>query len=241
MLINIIRTLANEPQLCMLVVLAYLIAITVAIVVHEFSHGIVAYWCGDMTAKYQKRLTLNPIKHFDIVGFLMMIVVGFGWAKPVPIDPRNFRDYKKGMIGVSLAGVAANFIMAIIGAVILGIFLLLTKDASIIMYSAGYYAYMFFRYLLLYGIVFNLTLMAFNLLPLYPLDGFRLVETLAKPNNRYVNFMYRYGNFVLLGVLLFSTVVGQFAPYLDIFGMYINAIINLMRIIFTAIFGFPVF
>lgn len=239
MLITLIRSFANRPQLCFVVVMAYLIAIMTAIILHEFAHGIVAYWNGDMTAKYAKRLTLNPIKHFDIIGFLMMIVVGFGWAKPVPIDNRNFKDYKKGMLTVSLAGVVTNFILAIINAIILGVFLLLTKDILFTQYNFAFYAYAFFRYLLLYSVIFNLTLMAFNLLPLFPLDGFRVVETLAKPNNRYVDFMYRYGNFVLLGLLLVSTFVGQFVPYLDIFGMYINSIIKLVSLIFSAM-GIPI-
>ncbi|MEG1608511.1 MAG: site-2 protease family protein [Clostridia bacterium] len=239
MLITLIRTFASTPQLCFVVIMSYLIAIMSAIILHEFAHGMVAYWNGDMTAKYEKRLTLNPIKHFDIIGFLMMIIVGFGWAKPVPIDPRNFRDYKKGMITVSLAGVITNFILAIVGAIILGVFILLTKDVVFVTYNFAFYSYAFFRYLLLYSVIFNLTLMAFNILPLFPLDGFRVVETLAKPNNRYVDFMYKYGNFVLLGLLLVSTFLGQFAPYLDIFGMYINSIVKLVSIIFSAM-GIPI-
>lgn len=241
MLITLILTLKDQPLLCFVAIIAYLIAIMTAIIMHEYAHGIVAYWNGDMTAKFAGRLSLNPVKHFDPIGFLMMIIIGFGWAKPVPIDPRNFKDYKKGMITVSLAGVICNFIMAIIFAVILGFILLATKNVQFVSYNFAFYIYMFFRYLMLYLIVFNLTLMAFNLLPLYPLDGFRLVETLAKPNNRYVDFMYRYGNFVLLGVLVISQVLGRISPYLDIFGMYINLVVDLMSKMFNAIFGMTIF
>ena len=79
--------------------------------------------------------------------------------------------------------------------------------------------------------------MAFNLIPVYPLDGFRLVETLAKPDNRYVAFNYRYGSFLLLGLLVLSTVLGYISPYLDVLGLYMNAIVSMLNSIFNAIFG----
>lgn len=93
--------------------LAYLLSIYFAIVLHEVSHGFIAYRNGDPTAKEAGRLTLNPLRHFDVMGVVMMLLVGLGWAKPVPIDPRNFRRYKRGMVQVSLAGVAANLLIAI--------------------------------------------------------------------------------------------------------------------------------
>lgn len=243
MLISLLRQLAtaDDKRMVFISILAYLPALLIAIVMHEFAHGIVAYWNGDDTAKLAGRLNVNPVKHFDPIGFLMLAVVGFGWAKPVPIDPRRFKDYKKGMITVSLAGVVCNFLIAFVATGLFAAYLAATKSVvlggGMVMYSAGYYAFYYFAYLLQYIVLINLTLMAFNLIPVYPLDGFRLVETLAKPDNRYVAFNYRYGSFLLLGLLVLFTVLGYISPYLDVLSMYMNAIINMMQSIFNAIFG----
>ncbi len=242
MLFSLIRQLASadDKRIVFVSILAYIPALLIAIVMHEFAHGIVAYWNGDNTAKLAGRLNVNPVKHFDPIGFLMLALVGFGWAKPVPIDPRQFRDYKKGMITVSIAGVLCNFLIAFVATGLFALYLFATKNAvlnSMEMYSAGYYAFYYFAYLLQYIVLINLTLMAFNLIPVYPLDGFRLVETLAKPDNRYVAFNYRYGSFLLLGILVLSTVLGYISPYLDVFGLYMNAIVDMMSAIFNAIFG----
>ncbi|MDE5654828.1 MAG: site-2 protease family protein, partial [Clostridia bacterium] len=107
--------------MAILCIIAYLIAMIFAIIGHELSHGYVALWNGDKTAKFMGRLSPNPAKHFDLIGFAMMLLVGFGWAKPVPIDPRNFKNYKKGMVLTALAGVTYNLIMAIIGTLCLAI------------------------------------------------------------------------------------------------------------------------
>lgn len=241
MLINLIRNLisAEDKRLVFIMILAYIPALLIAIVMHEFAHGIVAYWNGDDTAKLAGRLNVNPVKHFDPIGFLMLAVIGFGWAKPVPIDPRRFRNYKKGMITVSLAGVVCNFLIAFVATGLFALYLFATKSAVMNMQAgtAAYYAFSFFEYLLVYIVLINLTLMAFNLIPVYPLDGFRLVETLAKPDNRYVAFNYRYGSFLLLGLIVLFNVLGYISPYLDLLGLYMNAIVNMMNSILHAIFG----
>lgn len=241
MLITLIRNLisAEDKRLVFIMILAYIPALLIAIVMHEFAHGIVAYWNGDDTAKLSGRLNVNPVKHFDPIGFLMLAVIGFGWAKPVPIDPRRFRNYKKGMITVSLAGVVCNFLIAFVATGLFALYLFATKSAVMNMQAgtAAYYAFSFFEYLLVYIVLINLTLMAFNLIPVYPLDGFRLVETLAKPDNRYVAFNYRYGSFLLLGLIVLFNVLGYISPYLDLLGLYMNAIVNMMNSILHAIFG----
>lgn len=241
MLITLIRNLisAEDKRLVFIMILAYIPALLIAIVMHEFAHGIVAYWNGDDTAKLAGRLNVNPVKHFDPIGFLMLAVIGFGWAKPVPIDPRRFRNYKKGMITVSLAGVVCNFLIAFVATGLFALYLFATKSAVMNMQAgtAAYYAFSFFEYLLVYIVLINLTLMAFNLIPVYPLDGFRLVETLAKPDNRYVAFNYRYGSFLLLGLIVLFNVLGYISPYLDLLGLYMNAIVNMMNLILHAIFG----
>lgn len=241
MLITLIKQLATaeDKRLVFVMILAYIPALLIAIVMHEYAHGLVAYWNGDYTAKLAGRLNVNPVKHFDPLGFLMLAIIGFGWAKPVPIDPRQFKDYKKGMITVSLAGVICNFLIAFVATGLFALYLFATKNAVMNMepYSAAYYAFSFFEYLLVYIVLINLTLMAFNLIPVYPLDGFRLVETLAKPDNKYVAFNYRYGSFLLIGLIVLFNVLGYISPYLDILGLYMNAIVNMMNSILQAIFG----
>ena len=95
-------------------ILAQFLAVMVVITFHEFAHAYAAYKCGDPTAKFSGRMTLNPLKHFDPLGIVMFAFVGFGWAKPVPINPNNFNDYKKGCLWTSAAGVIANYIMAFV-------------------------------------------------------------------------------------------------------------------------------
>ncbi|MDE7215800.1 MAG: site-2 protease family protein, partial [Clostridia bacterium] len=217
-------------------ILAYVIAMLVAIVGHEMAHGFVAYWNGDKTAKFMGRLSLNPIKHLDPMGFGLMLIVGFGWAKPVPIDPRNFKNYKKGMVLTSLAGVTFNFIVAFISALFLAIFSKITENVILDDNALSYFL-IFISFLLQLSVTFNIVLMAFNLLPIYPLDGFRVIETLAKPNNKYVNFMYKYGSVVMLAILLISLVLGRFIPQLDILSNYINAVRSALIWLFDKIFG----
>ncbi|MDE6189081.1 MAG: site-2 protease family protein, partial [Clostridia bacterium] len=179
---------------------------------------------------------LNPIKHLDPIGFAMMMLVGFGWAKPVPIDSRNFKKYKKGMVMTALAGVTFNFIVAFISALILAIFTKLTASVALSDNALSYFL-IFISYLLQLSVTFNIVLMAFNLLPIYPLDGFRVVETLAKPNNKYVNFMYKHGSQVMLVILLLSLFVGRFIPQLDILSNYLNAVRTALTWLFDKIFG----
>ena len=113
---TIIRILTNEysgvTRESLLETIAFLVALLTALVLHEIAHGLVAYWNGDITAKYYGRLSLNPAKHFDIIGLIMMLFVGFGWAKPVPVNPNNFKNRKVGAFTVSLAGIVTNLILA---------------------------------------------------------------------------------------------------------------------------------
>ena len=217
--------------LTMLVLVAYLIVILAAIILHEISHGYAAYFNGDMTAKSAGRLSLNPLKHLTPIGTLLLFVVGFGFAKPVPIDPRNFTDYKKGMIMTALAGVTMNFILALLSSI--GLMLILKyAPATFESKNFAFYATSFFLYLFYYGMFVNVLLMVFNLLPIYPLDGFRVVETLADPANKYVDFMYRYGNFVLLAFILISYVL-SYAGIPDLFDM----VQDLTKFVFNGIWG----
>ena len=216
-----------------LVAFALVFAIIIAIGFHEAAHGYAAYKCGDMTAKLSGRLTLNPFKHFDVFGILMFLIVGIGWAKPVPINPGNFKNYKKGMFLVSIAGVTVNLILTFLFAGLLSLLLfIIGVCGGIVSANFVYYLVYFFEQFLLVSIILNISLIAFNLLPIYPLDGFRIVESLTRYDNPYCVFMRRYGIYVLLGFLI----IGTFVPYLDIVSRFIDlirtAILKLLGIVF---------
>lgn len=164
-----------------------------SIVLHELGHGYVALWNGDRTAKVNGRLSLNPLKHLDPVGFILLIVFHFGYAKPVPVNPYNFRRRKLGMITVSLAGVTVNLLLS---------FFFTAFAVLFDLYVTFTNYFLFFIYCIFYaGALYNLTLMLFNLLPLFPLDGFRLIESFTKPNNRFTQFLRNYSTFILLGLI----------------------------------------
>lgn len=222
----------DEVLVC---VLAMLLAAVISIVCHELAHGYAALKCGDNTAKVKGRLTFNPLAHFDLMGFLLLVAVGFGWAKPVPIDSRNFRNHKKGMLIVSCAGIVTNIILALLS------LLVLFLAAPAISYyfpgidSAGI---IFIKRLSYYFLVFmvsiNFMLAFFNLLPVYPLDGFRIVNELLPRGNKYSEFMYRYGLYVMFGIILLSYIFDRFGLwYLDIFG----AVSRLINKLLTAVMG----
>lgn len=173
--------------------IAVLVAIILSIVIHEISHGYVALWNGDTTAKNNGRLTLNPVKHFDPLGFAMLALVGFGWAKPVPVNSNNFRKYKKGLFTVAIAGVTANLILAFFSYA----FYLLIEFYLTVPYLNVFLAWFFWGMFQV-----NLVLIVFNLIPVFPLDGFRVVEALTHYKNKYTKFMYEYGSYILLGLLL---------------------------------------
>lgn len=208
-------------------VFALLAVVILASTFHEWAHALAAYKNGDLTAKFMGRLTLNPLKHVDPFGLLMLAMVGYGWAKPVPVDSNNFKHIRKGILTTSLAGVIANLIMAIISAIFLAIFCVILNavDLSVILDSMPLYLLMrLISQFLFFGIIINLTLMAFNILPIAPLDGFHIVESFTRYDNKYCVFMRKYGMFVLLGFIVGSTFLGRITPYLDIFGMYIGSI-----------------
>jgi Zn-dependent protease len=168
----------------------------VSLVLHELAHGWVAWKLGDPTAKLHGRLTLNPVKHLDKWGTIMLAVtfIGsqgsffFGWAKPVPVDPRHFKDPQRGMMLVGAAGPAANFALALAAAGLIW----LTYTWSLFLAEA---LFMLF--------VLNVILMAFNLVPIPPLDGSRVVGGFL-PRDLYVRWvdLDRYGNFVFMGLLV---------------------------------------
>ena len=223
-----------------LAVVGFVVAVLSALVLHEVAHGYIAYRNGDNTAKNMGRLTLNPIKHLDPVGTVLMLFVGFGWAKPVPVNPMNFKKYKVGMFSVAVAGVIMNLILSFIltGICSLVIFLAEGNLNYVVENPVIYYIFYFLFIFLQYGSILNICLCLFNILPIFPLDGFRVLETFLPPSNKFMMFMRRYSYFVLLGLI----VLGYFAdrvgmPYLDIIGLYINSLSGIILRLFEGFWG----
>lgn len=174
--------------------LAYIVAVAIAFSAHEFSHALVANWCGDRTAKSLGRMSLNPFKHIDTFGMLSFLFVGFGWAKPVPINPLKFRNYKRGIRLVSSSGVVTNFFLSFAFSAMFYFLAPLLNLSNVF--------FMFIFYLLMFSTTINLSLAIFNLLPIYPLDGFNFLSSFMRPDNKFVQFMYRYGSIILLIVVV---------------------------------------
>ena len=168
-------------------ILASIVAIAVAISVHEFGHAYSAHLLGDDTAKMYGRMTLNPAKHIDIMGLIAMLIVHIGWAKPVPVNPNNFKNYKVGNIIVSLAGVTANIITAIICVFI---------NKYVNMFAINLIAQ--------YVMVYNVGFAAFNLLPLPPLDGWGLVSSFIPYKYNEIVYKYESMSSIKFLVLIFT-------------------------------------
>lgn len=167
--------------------LTTMLAILFAISIHEFGHAYVAYLNGDSTAKNMGRMTINPLSHIDIFGMLMMFLVRFGWAKPVPVNPYNYKNEKIGNITVSLAGITFNLISAVVFAV-------MYKNIQV------YYI----RDILVSMIVYNVGFAAFNILPLPPLDGWSLVSTFLPKETVYKVYQYSRYTFILFIILMMT-------------------------------------
>ena len=183
--------------------------ILLAISIHEFAHGFVAVKLGDDTPKMQGRMTLNPLKHIDPLGFMCLLLVGFGWAKPVMINSRNFKNPRRDDLLVSLAGPVSNFIMAFIFAILMKLvdmFLPVTMTTQVI-------------WAVLSGTVqINLVLMVFNLLPIPPLDGHHILGNIG--GAPVWNFYYKYFDqlrFAMLLLIVFnvtSKIIGPIVLFL---------------------------
>ena len=200
---------ASDPRLFLALLIAFIYAITV----HEASHAFVANWLGDSTARFRGRLTLNPLSHLDPVGSLLLVVVGFGWGKPVPVNPVNLRgDPRRGMATVAGAGPAANFLSALVFGLLLRSML------------AGGTGNEFGPLLLQVLTLINLFLAIFNLIPIPPLDGFTLLLAFVDSTTaQRLRFYSRQISMVFFAVVvlgyflrlnLFSSVLTPPAQYL---------------------------
>ncbi|MFH1404725.1 MAG: site-2 protease family protein [Patescibacteria group bacterium] len=181
-----------------MIALAWVLAIFMTLTLHEFSHALVARMCGDKTAEYAGRLTLNPIAHIDIWGLIALLILGFGWAKPVPYNPYNLKDPKWDSVKVALAGPASNLIFALIAAIVIRLIIAfgLVGGANLMI------VFLFFIVLI------NLFLAIFNIIPVHPLDGSKLLFALLD-NPKYAGFRQAIavrGPQVLMALIVISII-----------------------------------
>lgn len=168
---------------------------------HEFAHGYIANKLGDKTAKYSGRLTLNPIYHLDPLGALALLLFGFGWAKPVPIDPRNFKNPKSGMAITAAAGPISNFLAALVGGFLYyGIIVIFYRSMSSVVF--GLVQSFFMSY-----ISINIGLAVFNLLPIPPLDGSKILGAFLPDRILYKYYEYQNIINIVMFALLFVGVL----------------------------------
>ncbi len=188
-------------------------AILLAITIHEYSHGRMALAMGDGTAAFQGRLTLNPLAHLDPIGTLMLLFAGFGWAKPVPINPYNFTDYRQGLLKVSLAGPFSNFALAFLSLLVMGLM------------EVGVFLENFLFVLSFLNIAFGV----FNLLPVPPLDGSKVLSSLLPAS---LLGTYRqiepYAPLILILLLATGLVGAVIGPLINFIYTVLQTIVNLI-------------
>ncbi len=181
--------------------LIYAIPALICITVHEVSHGLTAYYLGDPTAKRAGRLSLNPIRHIDWIGLAMLVVFHFGWAKPVPVDMRNFRQPKRDMAITALAGPVSNFLLTLVFLILYGVlYVPLMRSGS----AVGY----FFLRILLTTAFLSTSLGIFNLLPVSPLDGSKVLFAFLSDRGYFTLMRYERLGMILMVVLVATGVLG---------------------------------
>lgn len=204
---GLLNLLIKDPLTFLLIAIPLLYSV----ILHELAHGWVAYKMGDSTARMMGRLSLNPLKHLDPVGTLMLFLFGFGWARPVPVNFDNVRAGRKGFIFVSSAGIVVNMILAFVA-----VFLLQFLSPSSHNVTAK---------MLYYLAQINIILAAFNLIPIPPLDGSKILMGFLSTRFQYaLARLEPYGFFIIIGLLYF----GVLNPLIDLFRWIILAIIKLL-------------
>ncbi len=204
---GLLKLLTKDPLAFALVAIPLLFSV----VIHEVAHGWVAYRMGDPTAKWLGRLSLNPLKHLDPIGTLMLFLAGFGWAKPVPVNFNNISDKRKGLIFVSSAGIVANIFFAFIALLFFRLFSTPSSGIAVI--------------LVYYVVQINITLAALNLIPIPPLDGSKILMGIVSERTRY--FLARlepYGFFIIIGFLF----LGILNPLIGLFRWMIGTLIGIL-------------
>ena len=204
---GLLNLLVKDPLTFVLLAIPLLYSI----IIHELAHGWVAYFMGDSTAKYQGRLTLNPLKHLDPVGTAMLFIFGFGWARPVPVNFQHLRSARLGLILVSSAGIIANMIFAFLAVLLLR---LLSPTPS---GSTGLFLY--------YLAQINIMLASFNLIPIPPLDGSKILMGFMSERLQYAfSRLEPFGFFIIIGLLY----LGALNPVIQFFRWSILALIGIL-------------
>ncbi len=194
------RRALQNPQGWFINELLMIPGIIIGLCFHEYAHAAVAYKLGDPTPKMEKRLTVNPAAHIDPFGFITLLFVGFGWGKPVNINPYNFKNRRRDDFLVSIAGVCMNLILAIAFALIYRVFVNMTGAGLYSVGAMGYICKMIY-----YAISINVVLMLFNLLPVPPLDGFGIVTQIFNLERQpWYWTLYNNGFFILMLLIIFN-------------------------------------
>ena len=208
---GLLKLLTNDPLAFALAAIPLLFSV----IIHEVAHGWVAYRMGDPTAKWSGRLTLNPLKHLDPIGTLMLFLAGFGWARPVPVDINNIPNRRKGLLFVSSAGIIANILFAFVALLFLRLF-----SAS----SSGISSILVYKVCQSVAYI-NITLAALNLIPIPPLDGSKiLIGILWKRTPYFLTRLEPYGFFIIIGLLY----LGILNPLIGLFGWIIVTLIGIL-------------
>ena len=213
--------------------LIFVPVILFSLTIHEYSHAYIANKLGDDTAKRLGRLTLNPLKHLDPIGTILLLLVHFGWAKPVPVDPRNFKDPKKDMLYVAIAGPISNIITAIISGILLKFIVFNLASAG----AFGAYTVPLIQFLV-WMIFIGVVLAVFNMLPIPPLDGSRVLYGLLPDHlANSIKKIETYGILIVFGIMLFGgrtfsyILIYPFLKFLEIFSfnnLELNIILNVV-------------
>ena len=228
----------GDPRYAAISILLTLPTILISLSAHEAAHGYIAYKLGDRTAFNLGRITLNPVKHIDPLGALCMLIFGYGWAKPVPINARNFKDPRKGMALTALAGPMTNLLLGTIGVILYYLALYTANTSAVLgMISDNYTAYIAVSMILVFLENFafvNFLYMVFNLIPVPPFDGSRIFSVVL-PTKIYFNIM-KYERYYLIAILGISVVCSRlfnFSP----FAWLADKIFNLISYPFVLLFN----